>query len=164
MELANAGLNQINAVQQGTVTRISEFTTEEKRKVIEDLIGLSRFDENKREAEKQLSDADQKLAIALAKMGEVKKRIDELEIERNHKLRYELLERELNRYRAISAASNLKELVSEKVSKERTLNALNSEKKHDEGDRSNIRNNHSELQRQKNEFFGGNKCIQSIKI
>ena len=153
MELANAGLNQINAVQQGTVTRISEFTTEEKRKVIEDLIGLSRFDENKREAEKQLSDADQKLAIALAKMGEVKKRIDELEIERNHKLRYELLERELNRYRAISAASNLKELVSEKVSKERTLNALNSEKKHDEGDRSNIRNNHSELQRQKNEFL-----------
>ena len=153
MELANAGLNQINAVQQGTVTRISEFTTEEKRKVIEDLIGLSRFDENKREAEKQLSDADQKLAIALAKMGEVKKRIDDLEIERNHKLRYEIIERELNRYRAISAASNLKELVSEKISKERTLNALNSEKKHDEDERSNVRKDSSELQKQKNEFL-----------
>ena len=153
MELANAGLNQINAVQQGTVTRISEFTTEEKRKVIEDLIGLSRFDENKKEAEKQLSDADQKLAIALAKMGEVKKRIDDLEIERNHKLRYEIIERELNRYRAISAASNLKELVSEKISKERTLNALNSEKKHDEDERSNVRKDSSELQKQKNEFL-----------
>ena len=153
MELANAGLNQINAVQQGTVTRISEFTTEEKRKVIEDLIGLSRFDENKREAEKQLSDADQKLAIALAKMGEVKKRIDDLEIERNHKLRYEIIERELNRYRAISAASNLKELVSEKISLERTLNELNSEKKHDEDERSNVRKDSSELQKQKNEFL-----------
>ena len=38
MEIANAGLNQINNVQQGTVTRISEMTSEEKRIVIEDLI------------------------------------------------------------------------------------------------------------------------------
>ena len=52
MEIANAGLNQINNVQQGTVTRISEMTSEEKRIVIEDLIGLSAFDENKKEAEK----------------------------------------------------------------------------------------------------------------
>ena len=100
MELANAGLNQINAVQQGTVTRISEFTTEEKRQAIEQLIGLEAFDEKKKEAEKQLSEADQRLAISLAKMGEVKKRIDDLEIERNHKLRYDLIERELNRFRA----------------------------------------------------------------
>ncbi len=153
MELANAGLNQINAVQQGTVTRISEFTTEEKREVIENLIGLSAFDEKKKEAEKQLSDADQKLAIALAKMGEVKKRIDDLEVERNHKLRYDLIERELNRYRAVSAASNLKELLSQKTSKERNLNALNSEKRHNEEERSIIRKDSSELQKQKNQFL-----------
>ena len=93
MEIANAGLNQINNVQQGTVTRISEMTSEEKRIVIEDLIGLSAFDEKKKEAEKQLTDADHKLEIAMAKMGEVKKRIDELEEERNKKLRYDILER-----------------------------------------------------------------------
>ena len=45
LEVANAGLNQLNVVQQGTVTRISEFSPEEKRKSIEDLIGLSFFDE-----------------------------------------------------------------------------------------------------------------------
>ena len=108
MDLSNAGLNQINAVQQGTVTRISEMTPEEKRIVIEDLIGLSAFDEKKKEAEKQLVEADHKLDIALAKMGEVKKRIDELEEERNTKLRFDMIERELNRYRAISAAGRLK--------------------------------------------------------
>ena len=43
-EMANADLNQLNAVQQGTVTRISEMTNEEKRKTIEDLVGLSYFD------------------------------------------------------------------------------------------------------------------------
>ena len=153
MELANAGLNQMNAVQQGTVTRISEFSSEEKRETIEDLIGLSAFDEKKKEAEKQLFEADQKLAIALAKMGEVKKRIDDLEIERNHKLRYDLIERELNRFRAISAASNLKVILSEKTSKERTQNALNSEKRHFEDERTTLRKQHSELQKQKNQFL-----------
>jgi len=153
MELANAGLNQINAVQQGTVTRISEYTTEEKRQIIENLIGLSAFDEKKKEAEKQLFEADQRLAISLAKMGEVKKRIDDLEIERNHKLRYDLIEKELNRFQAISAASNLKVLLSEKTSKERTQNALNFEKKHFEDERSILRKQHSDVQKQKNQFL-----------
>ena len=50
LDMANAGLGQLNAVQQGTVTRISEFTSEEKRKTIEDLIGLSYFDDKKVES------------------------------------------------------------------------------------------------------------------
>ena len=163
MELANAGLNQMNAVQQGTVTRISEMTSDEKRVVIEDLIGLSAFDEKKKEAEKQLFDADQKLAIALARMGEVKKRIDDLEIDRNHKLRYELIERELNRFKAISAASNLKTLTSEKTSKEKTQNAFNSERKHFEEERSGIRKEHSELQSEKNKFLDETNSYNQAK-
>jgi len=78
LDMANAGLGQLNAVQQGTVTRISEFTSEEKRNTIEDLIGLSYFDDKKSESVKQLDEADRRLEIALAKMGEIKKRIDEL--------------------------------------------------------------------------------------
>ena len=85
LDMANAGLGQLNAIQQGTVTRISEFTSEEKRETIEDLIGLSYFDEKKTEALKQLDDADRRFEIATAKMGEIKKRIDELEEERNQK-------------------------------------------------------------------------------
>ena len=56
LEMANAGLHQLNAVQQGTVTRISEFTAEEKRRAIEDLVGMSlmTFDEKKLAAQKQL--------------------------------------------------------------------------------------------------------------
>ena len=153
MNLANAGLNQINNVQQGTVQRISEMNGEEKRQVIEDLVGLSDFDEKKKDAEKQLSIADQKLAIALAKMGEVKKRIDELEEDRNNKLRYDLIERELNRYKAISAASNLQSIIHEKSSKEKTFHSLNSEKKHFDEERVVIRKQRSEIQKQKDEFM-----------
>ena len=34
MDVANAGLGQLNSIQQGTVTRISEFSSEEKRNTI----------------------------------------------------------------------------------------------------------------------------------
>ena len=127
LDMANAGLGQLNAVQQGTVTRISEFTSEEKRKTIEDLIGLSYFDDKKEESVKQLDEADRRLEIALAKMGEIKKRIDELEEERNQKLRHDLLERELNRYKAISAANKMRAISAKKTTKASSLGEITSE-------------------------------------
>jgi len=129
LDMANAGLGQLNAVQQGTVTRISEFSSEEKRQTIEDLIGLSYFDEKKTESLKQMTEADQRLEVAMAKMGEVKKQIDELEIERNLKLRHDLIGQELDRFRAVAAASKLKTIKNEKFGKEKTLESNLSETK-----------------------------------
>ncbi|GFN42283.1 MAG: hypothetical protein YK1312THETA_2650001, partial [Marine Group I thaumarchaeote] len=127
LDVANAGLHQINNVQQGTITRISEFSGDEKRQVIEDLVGLSYFDEKKTESEKQLHAADQRLEIAMAKMGEVKKQIDNLEEERNLKLRHDFIEKEVARLNAIDAASKMKSIKADKISKEQTLDELESE-------------------------------------
>ena len=149
LDMANAGLGQLNAVQQGTVTRISEFTSEEKRKTIEDLIGLSYFDEKKSEAIKQLDDADRRFEIALAKMGEIKKRIDELEEERNQKLRHDILERELNRYKAIAAANKMKIVSSQKSSKESTLHDITTEITKFDGQRSIFRTQIADLETKK---------------
>ncbi len=152
LDVANAGLGQLNAVQQGTVTRISEFTSEEKRNTIEDLIGLSYFDEKKTEAIKQLDDADRRLEIALAKMGEIKKRIDELEEERNQKLRHGVLERELNRYKAIAASNKLRAITSQKSSKEDTFNKITSEIKKFDDERAMIRNEINILESEKSKL------------
>ena len=127
LDMANAGLHQLNNVQQGTVTRISEFSPEEKRQVIEDLVGLSYFDEKKAEAEKQLQTADQRLEVAMAKMGEVKKQIDNLEEERNLKLRHDFIDKEMARLRAIEAANKMKSIKADKISKEQTLSELETE-------------------------------------
>ena len=124
LDIANAGLNQLNAVQQGTVTRISEFTSEEKRQTIEDLVGLSYFDQKKAESEKQLDEADRRLEIALAKMGEIKKRIDELEEERNQKLRYDILNKEIARFNAIAAADKLKTVRASLQSKQQDYSTI----------------------------------------
>jgi chromosome segregation protein len=153
LNLANAGLNQLNNVQQGTVTRISEFSSEEKRQAIEDLIGLSDFDDKKSESVKQLDEADRRLEIALAKMGEIKKRIDELEEERNQQLRNDFLTKEINRFNAIESANKLKTLKITKLSKERNLHALTSEIKKFEEERATFRKEISELESQKKKFM-----------
>ncbi len=76
---------------------------------------------------KQLDDADRRFEIATAKMGEIKKRIDELEEERNQQLRHDFLERELNRYNALAAANKLKVVSSQKDSIESTLHTSTTE-------------------------------------
>ncbi|MGY5150692.1 MAG: AAA family ATPase [Candidatus Nitrosopumilus sp. bin_6a] len=153
LDMANAGLGQLNAVQQGTVTRISEFTSEEKRKTIEDLIGLSYFDDKKTESVKQLDEADRRLEIALAKMGEIKKRIDELEEERNQKLRHDILERELNRYKAIAAANKMKVISAQKDSKEATLRELTAEVTSLDAERNVLREEITSLETEKTKLM-----------
>ena len=153
LDIANAGLNQLNNVQQGTVTRISEFSSEEKRESIEKLIGLSYFDEKKSESVKLLKDSDQKLEIAFARMDVIKKRIDELEEERNQQLRNDFLTKEANRFHAIESANKLKNLKVTKLSKERNLHALTSEIKKFEEERDVIRKKTHELESQKKKFM-----------
>lgn len=153
LDVANAGLNQLNAVQQGTITRISEFSPEEKRQVIEDLVGLSYFDEKKSESENQLHAADQRLEIAMAKMGEVKKQIDNLEEERNLKLRHDFIEKEVLRLNAIDAANKMKSIKADKISKEQILGSLESESKKFGEELAVVKKESNELESQKSAFM-----------
>ena len=154
LDMANAGLGQLNAVQQGTVTRISEFSSEEKRKTIEDLIGLSSFDDKKIESIKQLEEADRRLEIAMAKMGEIKNRIDDLEEERNQKLRHDIIERELNRYKAIAAANKMKIISAQKNSKETTLHSMTTEITTHDSERTTLRAKIDSLDSEKSKLMG----------
>ena len=110
LDAANATLNVFNHVQQGYIQRISEMGSDERQRTVEDLVGLSYFDEKKGEAVSQLDNADRRLEVALAKMGDVRGRIGELEEERNQVIRHQTLRQELDRYTAIRSLQNLREL------------------------------------------------------
>jgi chromosome segregation protein len=153
LEVANCGIHKLNIVQQGTITRISEFNAEERRKIIEDIIGLAYFDEKKTEALKQLDEADRRLEIALARMDEIKKRIDELEEERNNQLRYDFLDRELRRLYAIQASNKLRDIEETKISKEKSLHAIQSESKKAEEQRTLLREEIKKLEDEKQKFM-----------
>ena len=113
---AGSGPKQLNVVQQGTVTRISEYTPTEKRNIIEDLIGISSFDEKAANARDELDKADRTLEVSLARMNEVKKRIDELEVDRNLKMRCDIIQADLTRYRAVDAAAKLELVEGQRAS------------------------------------------------
>ncbi len=113
LEIVVASPNKLNIVQQGMITRISELNSEDRRKIIEDIIGLSYFDEKKNQAMKQLEESDRRLEIALTKMDDVKNRIDELESERNDQHRFIQLELEIKRLKAIKISEKLRRTIND---------------------------------------------------
>ncbi|HEY7506933.1 MAG TPA: chromosome segregation SMC family protein, partial [Nitrososphaera sp.] len=110
LEVVLAAPSKLNIVQQGMITRISELNSEERRKIIEEIVGLSYFDEKKAESIKQLDEADRRLEVAFARMGEIRKRIDELEAERNDQIRYEQISAELKRFRAVQTSNSIRKV------------------------------------------------------
>ena len=82
-------------------------------------------------------------------MDEIKKRIDELEVERNLKLRHEAIHHELGRLHAISASNKMKAIQAEKISKERSIHSLVSETKRLDEERAVIKKELSALEAQK---------------
>ena len=113
LEIIVAVPNKLNIVQQGMITRISELNSEERRKIIEDIVGLSYFDDKKNESIKQLEESDRRLEVALARMDEIKKRINELEAERNDQLRYTFIESQLKKFKAIKYSNKIRYLNGE---------------------------------------------------
>jgi len=126
LQIVVAVPNKLNIVQQGMITRISELNSDERRKIIEDIVGLSYFDEKKEESLTQLEESDRRLDIALARIGEIRKRIDDLEIERNEQLRFEHLETDIKKYKAIKISNDIKRLKDTVSRNDLELNKKNS--------------------------------------
>jgi len=120
------------------VTRLAEVSAEERRKIIEDMIGIGIYDLKKQEAQKQLNIADTNLRVASARIEEVRNRVESLERERNDFLRYAFLNREVNRLQASLVSRELRE------SRE-TLEQLQSKAKAVEGRIDEIRQRREEL-------------------
>lgn len=163
LDTANAGLNQLNALQQGTVTRIAESSPEEKRMAIEDLVGLSYFDEKKEESKKQLTDADHRLELALTRMDEVKKNIDDLEEARNIYLRHGVLEAEIARLNAIDAARSLKIVTSEIAEKRSESEALAEQMRLKRAEKDGLAAEIKGIEEEKSKFMADAEAFNSAK-
>ncbi len=146
LEMGNSGISQLNIVQQGTITRISEFTPDERRQSIEELLGLSYFDEKKAQANGQLEAADRRLEIAVARLDEVLSRIATLEGERNYMMRHYSLQRELDRYVTIQKMQKLEREASRIHDMEKLLRDLDREIKSRNATLGTIQNDISDIE------------------
>lgn len=110
----------MNIISQGTTMRIADYNPEDRRQNIEAIIGIAEYDKKKQQAQVELREAELNLKVANGKFEEVKKRLIELEKERNDLIRYNYLKNELNRLKAVSYSAKIRgyEAEIEKLNKE----------------------------------------------
>jgi chromosome segregation protein len=95
---------------QGTVTRVADLNPVERRRLVEELAGLERFEAKKAEALRELEEADRKLEFHRGQVGIRREELLELEAQRNDRLRLRLVELYLRRLRAGKLAQELEAL------------------------------------------------------
>ncbi len=99
-----------NIIPQGTITRLTDINPLERRKIIEDLIGIAQYDDEKADAEEKLRAADISIRTAMGRIDEVQKRLDDLERERNQLLRYNFIQSETKRFQAIKTSNDITQI------------------------------------------------------
>lgn len=117
----------INIVPQGALNRIAETTPAERRAMLEDIVGIKAYDDRKAEAVQRLREADSQLAVIFAKLDERRESMIKLERERNDQLRYETLQRELQRYRKSMLAEKIRSKTGELESMKKEEGRLSEE-------------------------------------
>ena len=99
-----------NIIPQGTLTRLTDINSLERRKIIEDLVGIAQYDAEKVDAEEKLRAADISIRTAMGRIDEVQKRLDDLERERNQLLRYNFIQDETKKFQAIKTSNEITQL------------------------------------------------------
>ncbi|MGB9727188.1 MAG: AAA family ATPase [Nitrososphaeria archaeon] len=104
-----------NVILQGMINRIAELRPDERRRLLESLVGVAQFDEKKAEALKNLEEATHKLEIAFARIGEIRNVLRKNEEARNILLRYRHIEEEIRRLNAMKVSRNIS-LLNQQIS------------------------------------------------
>ncbi len=109
--LSMAGISPTghNVIMQGMVTRMTEISPHERRKVLEELIGIGQYDAEKADAEEKLREADISIRTAMGRVDEVQRRVEDLERERNELLQYNFIQDEIKQFEAIKLSHEILE-------------------------------------------------------
>jgi len=88
--LANAHISAdgYNFVQQGDITRIVEMTNLERRRILDDISGITKFDEEIQSAEKERLAAEENIGRLSIIHDELKKQMKQLDADREGALKY----------------------------------------------------------------------------
>jgi chromosome segregation protein len=105
-----------NVVMQGDVTRIMEMSDFERRKIIDEIAGVSEFDLKKQQSLSELDIVRERIEREELLLLELTKRVNELKREREHALEYQKWQKDLSYFQNCRAAAQLhdreKELAS----------------------------------------------------
>ena len=105
-----------NVVMQGDVTRIMEMSDFERRKIIDEIAGVSEFDLKKQQSLSELDIVRERIEREELLLLELTKRVNELKREREHALEYQKLQKDLLFFQNCRAAAQLHEREKELAS------------------------------------------------
>ena len=97
-----------NVVMQGDVTRIMEMSDFERRKIIDEIAGVSEFDTKKQQSLSELDVVRERIEREELLLIELTKRANELKKEREHALEYQKWQKELGFYQGCRSAAQLR--------------------------------------------------------
>jgi len=127
--LAQAGIdpNGFNIILQGEIQNFVKMHNEERRKIIEEVSGISVYETRKEKALKELNKTEEKLKEVLAILRERTTYLNNLEKERQQALKYKKLEKDIKTFKASIINFDLNKKKSEKKSIEEQIQRKNSE-------------------------------------
>jgi len=115
--LANARISAdgYNFVQQGDITRIVEMSNLERRRILDDIAGITRFDEDIQKAEQERTQVEGNVERLSIIFDELRKQMKQLEADREGAIKYKDLHDRLSCAKA-GLASKRKESVVREIS------------------------------------------------
>jgi chromosome segregation protein len=128
--LSNAGIHSdaYNVVMQGDVTRIAEMSPFQRRKIIDDIAGISEFDEKKEKAIEELEIVRENIERINTILIEVSNQLEQLDADRQEALRYKALLEEKEKFLRYLNISKYLNLMSKKKRIENEISKLEAEK------------------------------------
>jgi len=100
--LAQGGIdpNGFNIILQGEIQNFVRMHTEERRKIIEEVSGISIYESRKEKSLRELGKTDEKLKEILSILRERTAYLNNLEKERQQALRYQKIEQDIKKFKA----------------------------------------------------------------
>lgn len=141
-----------NIVLQGDVVKLIEMNSVQKRQLVEEISGISQYEEKKKKAESELEKVGEKINEANIILSERKSYLKELKKERDQALKYKNMKDEIDRNRATHIFMQLK-------NKEEELDKLN---KDSEKLASQINSLNNAIKGYKNQILDNKKKAEKI--
>lgn len=98
-----------NVVMQGDVANITQMTANERRKIIDEIAGVSEFDNKKERAMGELDIVRERIERVDIILAEVETQLDKLQRERDQALKYQSLQEERSRFEGYMLLSKFKD-------------------------------------------------------
>jgi chromosome segregation protein len=89
-----------NIIMQGDVTRLIEMSNLERKEIIDDISGISEFDDKKDKAYRELEKVENRVRETMIVIVEKQRLVQRLKQERENALKYQRLEKELRKSKA----------------------------------------------------------------